>query len=221
MTAVFRLSCCVFLSLLACAASVCAQSSPEPTAAPRKVRINFLPPPLEGKISLGIYNSQRELVRILHREAEIKDFRIGADALSTTWDGKDEANADLPAGKYNAHGYVVGDVKIESVGPTTTESGVAPEKITLKLISNPLTPGRKSSVDIAAGFDEDASYLQSGDGLPLLTVDETPDLMNVFITQRADKSLDFFQNDGDTVDQFHITGAEKMMAFDCGEFELK
>jgi len=90
--------------------------NPKPTPAERNVRISFLPPPLDGTISLGIYDAQGKLVRVLHREADINEFDIGTDALSTTWDGKDDAGENVPPGKYSAHGFVVGDLGIEGVG---------------------------------------------------------------------------------------------------------
>lgn len=89
-------------------------SSPAPAA--RNIRVSFVPPPLDGTISLGIYDAKGKLVRILFREADINEFTIGHDALSTTWDGKNDAGESVPAGKYSAHGFVVGDVKIEGVG---------------------------------------------------------------------------------------------------------
>lgn len=89
---------------------------PKPSETARSVRISFLPPPLDGTISLGIYDAKGKLVRVLHREADINEFKIGADALSTTWDGKDDAGASVPAGKYSAHGFVIGDLKTEGVG---------------------------------------------------------------------------------------------------------
>jgi hypothetical protein len=223
LSAVVRASRLPAVLLLASLLTGAAQVQPEPTTTPavKKVRISFLPPPLEGTISLGIYDSDRKLVRILHREADIKDFHIGADALSTTWDGRDEANADLPPGKYSARGYVVGQMKVEFVGPAGDPSLSVPAKVALRLVANPLAPGEKRTLEICAGMDEDASYIQTVDGLPLFTVDEAQDLTNVFVAQRGDKSLDFYQNDGDTLDQFHISGVDKMMAFDCGDFELK
>jgi hypothetical protein len=92
--------------------------TPEPATAPptRSVRISFLPPPLDGTISLGVYDAKGKLVRVLHREADINEFKIGADALSTTWDGKDDGGTNVPPGKYSAHGFVVGDLKTEGVG---------------------------------------------------------------------------------------------------------
>ena len=82
----------------------------------RSVRVTFLPPPLDGTISLGIYDAKGKLVRVLKREADINEFNVGNDALWTTWDGKDDAGNNAPAGRYNAHGLVVGDLKIEGVG---------------------------------------------------------------------------------------------------------
>jgi hypothetical protein len=90
--------------------------APSPSPVERSVRLSFLPPPLDGTISLGIYDAKGKLVRVLHREADINEFNIGTDALSTTWDGKDDAGENLPAGRYSAHGFVVGDLKIEGVG---------------------------------------------------------------------------------------------------------
>jgi len=90
--------------------------SPSPNAPARSIRVSFVPPPLDGTISLGVYDAKGKLVRVLFREADINEFTIGSDALSTTWDGKDDAGENLPPGKYSAHGFVVGDLKIEGVG---------------------------------------------------------------------------------------------------------
>lgn len=111
-----RWLCFLFLTL---SLSARGQESPTPEVAPtpppRSVRVSFLPPPLDGTISLGIY-AKGKLVRVLKREADINEFTIGTDALSTTWDGKNDAGEDAPSGKYSAHGFVVGDLKIEGVG---------------------------------------------------------------------------------------------------------
>ncbi len=56
----------------------------------RNVRISFVPPPMEGTISLGIYDQNGKLVRVLHQEAKLNEFAIGADALVTQWDGKND-----------------------------------------------------------------------------------------------------------------------------------
>ncbi len=100
--------------------SLAGQESPTPAAtstpAPRSIRVSFVPPPLDGTISLGVYDANGKLVRVLFREADINEFNIGNDSLSTTWDGKNDAGESVPPGKYTAHGFVVGDLKVEGVG---------------------------------------------------------------------------------------------------------
>ena len=90
--------------------------SPTPSVAPRQtVLLRFALPPLEGTISLGIYDRSGKLVRVLHREDAISEFTAGNDALETSWDGNDDDGKPLPNGKYSARGYVVGDLKVEGV----------------------------------------------------------------------------------------------------------
>jgi hypothetical protein len=373
-----------------CGAS--AQESPTPTASPtpspaRSVRISFAPPPIEGTISLGIYDPSGRLVRVLHRESETDEFTIGHDALITEWDGKNDAGQDLPAGKYNAHGYMVGALAIEGIDyffndwvtdensphlkhvdnlsftgtnlrlttelasgeraemlydpgndamtrsenappptdgargkdntrwviadaeirqlssaneilrrlayapndpqpkaiaasdredkifvieedaqlqrvraltlletkvdaekqqsvsdwrvdfekkivahkdfslengtPVATGGKPSPEKITLRLQPNPLKRDKPGSVEIAVGFDQDGSYLKTSDGLPLRTISDTPNLARALLVLHGEKAIDVFQDDGAVVEQFRISGADQMMAFDCGSFELK
>src|SRR5262245_51670443 len=104
--------------------------TPEQTPLPsptRSVRISFVPPPIEGTISLGIYDQAGKLVRILHQNAQLDDFTIGADALATRWDGKDDGQQDLPAGRYRARGYLVAPLKREDLGeaaPNPTQTDV-------------------------------------------------------------------------------------------------
>src|SRR5712675_3594622 len=102
--------------------SVPPSPTPEQTPSPspaRSVRISFVPPPMDGTISLGIYDQAGKIVRVLHQNAQLNDFAIGADALVTRWDGKDDAGQDLPAGQYHARGYLIGRLKLEDLGQTS------------------------------------------------------------------------------------------------------
>jgi hypothetical protein len=206
--------------------SVSPTLSPEqtPSASPaRSIRISFVPPPLEGRISLGIYDAMGKLVRVLHQEADLNEFKIGVDALITQWDGKNDNGEDLPAGKYHARGYLVGPLKVEEIGQA---SEPPPENnlntsVKVKLMPNPLANDRRAIVDLTAGFDGDGSYLRTNDDLPLFTVSESPNLNRVSIMKKGDKSVDIWQTDGAGVHQFRIANVDQMMAFDCGEFELK
>ena len=379
--------------ILLCAFEIAvAQESPIPPPPPapspaRSVRISFVPPPIEGTTSLGIYDNAGKLVRVLHRESESDDFTIGHDALITEWDGKDDAGQDLPAGKYSARGYGVGSLGVEGIdyffndwvsdensphikrinnlapaknnlriaaelasgentellyevsngtltrsesdfGPVDHGQGkegtrwtiagseiqqlsstneilrhlpyspndpqpkaviaaegedkifvleenqdvqrvrgltlvetkvdaakqqnvsdwkvdfardiishkdfslvdgkpvvsggkVAPEKLTLRLQPNPLKRDKPGSVEVAVGFDGDGSYLKTTDGLPLRTISDTPHLVRALLTASGEKAIDVFQDDGAVVEQFRISNVDQMMAFDCGDFDLK
>ncbi len=189
----------------------------------RSVRINFVPPPLDGKISLGIYNTKGELVRVLHRAADLNEFKVGADALMTQWDGKNDNGEDLPAGKYHARGYLVGALKVEDLGQVAAPfpENTPTSSVKVKLMPNPLANDKQATVELAAGFDSDGSYLETSDKLPLLTVSKSPNLTRESIAKKGDKSLEVWQTDGVGFHQFRISNVDQMMAFDCGEFELK
>src|SRR5439155_4456665 len=112
-----------------------------PSASPtRSVRISFVPPPLEGTISLGVYDSNSKLVRVLHQEAESNEFTIGADSLVTQWDGKGDDGQDLPDGKYHARGYLIGHFKVQDLGQATAPpvEDKAAANVKVKLMPNPL-----------------------------------------------------------------------------------
>lgn len=374
----------------------------------KAIRISFLPPPLEGTISLGIYDSSDKLVRVLHREADLDEFEIASDALVTTWDGKDDAGAMLPAGKYHARGYAVADLAVEGVGfffndwvtddespriekisvmrprgsgfaikahlrggnsenfvcdergqiigmrndlppagdcaalggaaaltdgvdcsagkdgtlwvidrtakgsaqtevkqfaanqellrrlsipadepqpqaiaastnqdriflleenasmqriraltlastksdsgqtisdwkvefekkivrhkdfalqngkPVAGDGGKQPaDKVKIKLEPNPLEKDKSATIEITGAFDDEGSFLKTADGLPLQTISETAGLTRVVLSSAGEKSLDVYQDDGVVVEQFRVGRVDEMMAFDCGEFELK
>src|SRR4030095_3898524 len=84
-------------------------STPEQTPSPspaRNARISFVPPPMDGTIRLGIYDQTGKIVLVLHQNTQLNDFAIGADALVTRWDGKDDGHQDSPSGRYRARGYL-------------------------------------------------------------------------------------------------------------------
>src|SRR5438270_11895770 len=115
--------------------------SPTPSAsasAARNVPLRFVPPPMEGTISLGIWDSNDKLVRVLHREAKIDSFTVAENSLSTTWDGKNDAGEDLSPGKYRARGYLVAKLKIDDLGKVAAPPEDATDHLSVKLVTNPL-----------------------------------------------------------------------------------
>ncbi len=196
--------------------------TPSPTPA-RNVPLSFIPPPMDGTISLGIYDPNGKLVRVLHREAKIDNFTLEADSLKTTWDGRDDSGQDLPPGKYHARGYLVGRLKVERLGQAAAfpPDSEMPGKVKVKLVPNPLNNNTNAVVDLGVGFDEEGSYLKTMDELPLSRVSETPNLVRAATTKNNDKSVDVWQDNGGMTEQFRVSNIDQMMAFDCGDFELK
>ena len=195
-----------------------------PSVAPlRNVRISFVPPPLEGTISLGIYDKTGKLVRVLQQQAQFSEFATGADGLVTQWDGKNDDDQDLPSGKYHARGYLIGSLKLQDLdgsSPATGENEAdAPVKV--RLVRNPLRNEKRPIVQLRIAFDSDGSYLKTSDGLPLFSISETPNLIRAWITKKSENAVDVWQDDGTKIYQFRISNLDQMMAFDCGQVELR
>ena len=157
------------------------------------------------------------------QEAEPDEFTVGADALIAKWDGKNNDQQDLPAGKYHAHGYLVGRLKVEDKGHVTdlSPNSSATDHVQVKLVSNPLAKGTRPVVDLSVGFDEEKIFLKTMDDLPLFTVIEAPQMVRASITKSGEKSVDIWASNGTMVDQIRVSNIDKIMAFDCGEIELK
>ena len=177
---------------------------------------------MDGTISLGIYDQAGKLVRVLHQNAQLNDFAIGADALTTRWDGKDDEQQDSPSGRYHARGYLVGPLKREDLGETSSSStGSEANAVKVRLVRNPLRKDKGPVVDLGVGFSSEGSYLKTSNGLPLFKISETPNVTRAGIATKSDNAVDIWQDDGTSVVQFRISNVDQMMAFDCGEFELK
>jgi hypothetical protein len=204
--------------------SVPPSPTPEQTPSPspaRNVRISFVPPPIDGTISLGIYDQAGKLVRVLHQNAQLNDFTIGADALVTRWDGKDDRHQDLPSGRYHARGYVVGPLKREDLGENSPPPTVIePNVVKVRLVRNPLRKDKRPVVELGIGFNGEGSYLKTSDGLPLFKVSETPNVTRAGISTKGENAVNVWYDDGTSAHQFRISNVDQMMAFDCGDFEL-
>jgi hypothetical protein len=159
----------------------------------------------------------------LHQQAALDAFTIGADALQTKWDGKDDDGIDLPAGKYRARGYVVGGVQLDNLGPPPAESASPGpvDKVTVKLVANPLVKNERSTVDLGIGFDDTDSFLRTGDNLPLFVISERTDIWRIALVKNGEKSIDVWQDSGTGSEHFRLSKLDQMMAFDCGPLDLK
>jgi hypothetical protein len=196
--------------------------SPSPAASvERNVPLRFVPPPMEGTISLGIFDSNGKLVRVLHREAKIDNFTIDENALKTTWDGKSDANEALPPGKYRARGYMVANLKVEDLGKIDSPPSDFSDHISVKLVTNPLVSDTRSVMDIGVGFDDKGTFLRTMDGLPLATISATATPTRIAIRKAGEKAADVWQDEAPNMKLFRVSNIDKIMAFDCGFFELR
>ena len=89
-----------------------ALATPPGETVPHDTSIRFVPATASGVVSLGIYDRQGALVRVLCDEWSFSRFRIGLNGLSTSWDGNDDAGQSVAAGTYTARGFVVGDIAV-------------------------------------------------------------------------------------------------------------
>ncbi len=195
--------------------------SPSASAIGRNVPLRFVPPPMEGTISLGIWDSNDKLVRVLHREAKIDKFTVEENSLSTTWDGKNDLGDDLPAGKYRARGYLVGKFKVEDLGKVPSPPDDATDHISVKLVMNPLVADTRSVMDVGVSFGANGVFLRTMDDLPLATISESLTPTRVLISKNGEKAADVWQDDGSNVEHLRVSNIDKVMAFDCGFFELR
>ena len=176
---------------------------------------------MDGTISLGIWDSNDKLVRVLHREAPIDTFEVEENSLSTTWDGKNDAGEDLPPGKYRARGYLVGKLKVDDAGKVAAPPDTATDHISVKLVMNPLTADTRSVIEVGVGFEAKGSFFKTMDGLPLATIKESSNLTRVVMEKNGEKSADVWQVDESNVEHLRVSNIDKLMAFDCGFFQLR
>ena len=193
--------------------------TPSPTPPTRAVQIRFVPPPMEGTISLGIFDEHGKLVRILHREAKIDNFTVEADSLGTTWDGRTDAGEDVPPGKYHARGYSIGDLRVEQ--SEQADPGSGSERVTVKLVENPLLSRTHPTIDLSAGSDSGGTFLKTSDGLPLFTLAQTTNAVNLSISKTGKRTVNVWQSGGTNGIQFRVSNIDQIMEFDCGTFDLK
>jgi len=176
---------------------------------------------MDGTISLGIWDSNDKLVRVLHREAKIDSFTVEENSLSTSWNGKNDSGEDLPAGKYRARGYLIGKLKIDDLGKVASAPEGATDRISVKLVTNPLVADTRATMEIGIGSDTKGSFLKTTDGLPLATINDAVNLTRTTIEKNGEKAADVWAEAGGEVEHRRVSNIEEWMASDCGFFQLK
>src|ERR1700678_4445521 len=112
-------------------------------------QLMFIPPPIDGVISLGVYDARGKLVRALKQAAEIDSFKSGLNGLFVDWDGADANGKVAPAGKYFARGVLIGDVTISGVAYHLNDWVDDTQNLRVKTISSPALLGGRSLAVLA------------------------------------------------------------------------
>jgi hypothetical protein len=158
--------------------------------------------------------------RIYLLEENEREQRVRSLSLVTTSAGAEQSISDWKVDfekKITAHK----DFRIANGTPTLGGGSPAADKVSVKLVSNPLQNDARGKIDVSAGSDAEGSFLQTTDGLPLQSISDTANLTRVVLAPAGDKALDLFQDDDAVVEQFRVSDVDQIMAFDCGEIELK
>jgi hypothetical protein len=112
-------------------------------------QLMFIPPPIEGVISLGVYDAHGKLVRVLKQAAEIDSFKSGLNGLFVDWDGTDANGKAVPAGKYFARGVLIGEVNISGVAYHLNDWVDDAQNLRVKTMSSPALLGGRSLAVLA------------------------------------------------------------------------
>jgi hypothetical protein len=156
----------LFLSFVL-AAGVAASSGAADAPAAGAVPVMFLPPPMEGTISFGVYGAAGKLVRVLHREAGQGDFKVGENGLATSWDGQDDSGKRAPPGKYAVSGWMVGELGVEGVAYHGNDwiKEDSPRYTRVTALKNEGRDEVRVTLRTAEGTDETLAWKLSRDGV--------------------------------------------------------
>jgi hypothetical protein len=86
---------------------------------------------------------------------------------------------------------------------------------------NPLVADTRPVMDVGVSFGANGAFLKTMDELPLATVSESLTATRVLISKNGEKAADVWQDEGSNVEHLRVSNIDKMIAFDCGFFELK
>lgn len=96
-----------------------------------------------------------------------------------------------------------------------------PDKLTVKLVENPLDPTAARSLTLQASVGRDGATLTADGGLSLLRVSDQTGFFRVMVMGgAAPNTARFFQGDGACVEEYIISGLDDIVAIDAGVIEL-
>lgn len=79
-------------------------------------QLMFIPPPVHGVISLGVYDEKGKLVKVLKKAADISGFKSSLNGLYVDWNWTDSEGKPVSEDRYFARGVLIGDIEVQGIG---------------------------------------------------------------------------------------------------------
>lgn len=213
-----------YVSIVACVASLPAASQTFAVAIPA----------MEGPITMGIFEEDGRMVRLLCRDAPVSSLPAGLNGLIMTWDEKDEAGLPVPTGLYRARGLVHGEIRADSLprfqrrtfdddlrdamrGSPCLQNG---GKITIRAAADELLETRPL-IDVTAQQGRNGLTLMAG-GLPLVDLPVAPEQASkITITHGPCPGAALVIVDNKNFSEtISVDGLERMVPLDAGTLEV-
>jgi len=109
------------------------------------------------------------------------------------------------------------DVKNGHVVPV--QEKIESPTVSIQLAANPLENGAPESLSLGVIADETGAWISTTDGLPLLQVTKTKNIVQTKWTANRADGLQVFISNGSVVEEYRITGLENLYRFDAGSFD--
>jgi hypothetical protein len=109
------------------------------------------------------------------------------------------------------------DVKNGQVVPV--QEKIESPTVSIQLAENPLENGAPESLSLGVIADETGAWISTSDGLPLLQVTKTKNIVQTKWTANGVDGLQVFISNGSVVEEYRITGLENLYRFDAGSFD--
>jgi hypothetical protein len=109
------------------------------------------------------------------------------------------------------------DVKNGQIVPA--QEKVESPTAVIQLTENPLENGAPGSISVGVIADETGAWISTSDGLPLLQVTKTKNIVQTKWTADGADGLQVFVSDASVVEEYRVTGLKNLYRFDAGSFD--
>jgi hypothetical protein len=91
--------------------------------------------------------------------------------------------------------------------------------VPIQLAENPLGNGPPESLALAVIADETGAWISTSDGLPLMQIAKTKNIVQAKWAPNGVDGLLVFVSDASVVEEYRVTGLKNLYRFDAGSFD--